>query len=112
MRLTRPGANARAVRATSGPASRRPVTAADPTPPPGPPRKRSGRGDPRARVASGRVVLAALCGRNFRGSVVPIKSAPARTYVQRDRARAAAANTERILGAALELFAEQPFDRI
>jgi AcrR family transcriptional regulator len=35
-----------------------------------------------------------------------------RAYVQRDRARAAAANTERILEAALELFAEQPFDRI
>jgi AcrR family transcriptional regulator len=35
-----------------------------------------------------------------------------RAYVQRDRARAAQANTERILEAALELFAEQPFDRI
>jgi AcrR family transcriptional regulator len=35
-----------------------------------------------------------------------------RGYVQRDRARATAANTERILTAALELFAEQPFDRI
>src|SRR5919198_6261620 len=35
-----------------------------------------------------------------------------RAYVQRDRARATAANTERILEAALELFAEQPFDRI
>jgi AcrR family transcriptional regulator len=35
-----------------------------------------------------------------------------RGYVQRDRARAAQANTERILEAALELFAEQPFDRI
>jgi AcrR family transcriptional regulator len=35
-----------------------------------------------------------------------------RAYVQRDRARAAAANTERILAAALELFAEQPFDHI
>jgi AcrR family transcriptional regulator len=32
--------------------------------------------------------------------------------VQRNRARASAANTERILTAALELFAEQPFDRI
>jgi AcrR family transcriptional regulator len=40
-----------------------------------------------------------------------MKTAP-RPYVQRDRARAAAANTERILEAALELFAEQPFDRI
>jgi AcrR family transcriptional regulator len=35
-----------------------------------------------------------------------------RGYVQRDRARATAANTERILTVALELFAEQPFDRI
>jgi len=35
-----------------------------------------------------------------------------RGYVQRDRARAAQANTERILEAALELFAEQPFDHI
>src|SRR5919107_5543252 len=35
-----------------------------------------------------------------------------RAYVQRDRARAAAENTERILTAALELFAEQPFDHI
>ena len=35
-----------------------------------------------------------------------------RSYVQRDRARAAQANTERILEAALELFAEQPFDHI
>jgi len=41
-----------------------------------------------------------------------MKSAPARSYVQRDRARAAEANTERILAAALELFAEQPFHRI
>jgi AcrR family transcriptional regulator len=40
-----------------------------------------------------------------------MKTAP-RSYVQRDRARAARANTERILEAALELFAEQPFDRI
>src|SRR3954467_7898125 len=40
-----------------------------------------------------------------------MKTAP-RAYVQRDRARAAQANTERILEAALELFAEQPFDRI
>jgi AcrR family transcriptional regulator len=40
-----------------------------------------------------------------------MKTAP-RSYVQRDRARAAQANTERILEAALELFAEQPFDRI
>src|SRR3954453_1156430 len=40
-----------------------------------------------------------------------MKTAP-RAYVQRDRARAAAANTDRILTAALELFAEQPFDRI
>ena len=35
-----------------------------------------------------------------------------RSYVQRDRARATAANTERILEAALELFAEQPFEKI
>jgi AcrR family transcriptional regulator len=35
-----------------------------------------------------------------------------RSYVQRDRARASAANTERILEAALELFAEQPFEKI
>jgi AcrR family transcriptional regulator len=35
-----------------------------------------------------------------------------RRYVQRDRARASAANTERILAAALELFAEQPFEKI
>jgi AcrR family transcriptional regulator len=41
-----------------------------------------------------------------------MKSEGARTYVQRDRARAAAANTERILQAALDLFAEQPFERI
>jgi AcrR family transcriptional regulator len=40
-----------------------------------------------------------------------MKTAP-RAYVQRDRARAAAENTERILTAALELFAEQPFDHI
>jgi AcrR family transcriptional regulator len=40
-----------------------------------------------------------------------MKTAP-RVYVQRGRARAAEANTERILTAALELFAEQPFDRI
>jgi AcrR family transcriptional regulator len=40
-----------------------------------------------------------------------MKTAP-RTYVQRGRARAAEANTERILAAALELFAEQPFDHI
>jgi AcrR family transcriptional regulator len=40
-----------------------------------------------------------------------MKTAP-RPYVQRDRARAAQANTERILEAALELFAEQPFDHI
>ena len=36
----------------------------------------------------------------------------ARPYVQRDRARATAATTERILSAALELFAEEPFHRI
>jgi len=35
-----------------------------------------------------------------------------RAYVQRDRARAAAENTERIRRAALDLFAEQPFERI
>lgn len=42
-----------------------------------------------------------------------MKTEPAsRAYVQRDRARAAAANTERILQAALDLFAEQPFEKI
>jgi AcrR family transcriptional regulator len=42
-----------------------------------------------------------------------MKSATAsRAYVQRDRARAAAQNTERILQAALDLFAEHPFEHI
>jgi AcrR family transcriptional regulator len=41
-----------------------------------------------------------------------VKSTATRTYVQRERARAAQANTERILQAALELFIERPFDQI
>jgi AcrR family transcriptional regulator len=41
-----------------------------------------------------------------------MKSTPTRPYVQRDRARAAQANTERILRAALELFTERPFEQI
>ena len=41
-----------------------------------------------------------------------MKSTVTRPYVQRDRARAAQANTERILQAALELFVERPFDQI
>jgi AcrR family transcriptional regulator len=41
-----------------------------------------------------------------------VKSTAARTYVQRERARAAQANTERIMQAALELFVERPFDQI
>jgi AcrR family transcriptional regulator len=41
-----------------------------------------------------------------------VKSTATRTYVQRDRAKAAQANTERIMRAALELFAERPFDQI
>jgi len=41
-----------------------------------------------------------------------VKSEATRTYVQRKRARAAQANTERIMQAALELFAERPFDQI
>ena len=41
-----------------------------------------------------------------------MKSTASRTYVQRDRAKAAQANTERIMRAALELFAERPFDQI
>jgi AcrR family transcriptional regulator len=40
------------------------------------------------------------------------KPAPTRTYVQRDRARAAQANTERILQASLDLFTERPLDQI
>jgi AcrR family transcriptional regulator len=35
-----------------------------------------------------------------------------RAYVQRERARSAEANTRRILEAALDLFAERPFDQI
>ena len=41
-----------------------------------------------------------------------MKSTATRTYVQRERARAAQANTERILKAALDLFVERPFDQI
>ncbi len=41
-----------------------------------------------------------------------MKSTGTRTYVQRDRAKAAQANTERILHAASELFVERPFDQI
>jgi AcrR family transcriptional regulator len=41
-----------------------------------------------------------------------MKSPATRPYVQRDRAQAAQANTERILRAALELFVERPFDQI
>jgi AcrR family transcriptional regulator len=41
-----------------------------------------------------------------------VKSPATRTYVQRERARAAQANTERIMQAALELFVERPFDQI
>jgi AcrR family transcriptional regulator len=41
-----------------------------------------------------------------------VKSTATRTYVQRERARAAQANTERIMQAALELFIERPFDQI
>ncbi len=41
-----------------------------------------------------------------------MKSPPTRPYVQRDRARAAQANTERILRAALELFVERPIEQI
>jgi AcrR family transcriptional regulator len=41
-----------------------------------------------------------------------VKSTATRTYVQRDRAKAARANTERIMQAALELFVERPFDHI
>lgn len=41
-----------------------------------------------------------------------MKSTATRPYVQRDRARAAQANTERILEAALELFVERPFEQI
>ncbi len=41
-----------------------------------------------------------------------MKSAPTRTYVQRERAKAAQANTERIMQAALDLFVERPFEQI
>ena len=41
-----------------------------------------------------------------------MKSTPTRTYVQRDRARAAEANTLRIYEAGLALFTERPFDQI
>jgi len=41
-----------------------------------------------------------------------VKSTPTRTYVQRDRAKAAEANTERIMQAGLALFVERPFDQI
>jgi AcrR family transcriptional regulator len=41
-----------------------------------------------------------------------MKSEASRPYVQRDRAKAAHANTERILQAAVELFVERPFDQI
>ena len=41
-----------------------------------------------------------------------MKSTATRTYVQRDRAKAAQANTERIMQAALDLFVERPFDQI
>jgi AcrR family transcriptional regulator len=41
-----------------------------------------------------------------------MKSEASRTYVQRDRARAAQANTERILQAAVDLFVERPYDQI
>jgi len=41
-----------------------------------------------------------------------MKSAATRTYVQRDRAKAAQANTERIMQAAVDLFAERPFDQL
>jgi AcrR family transcriptional regulator len=41
-----------------------------------------------------------------------VKSTATRTYVQRERARAAQANTERIMQAALDLFVERPFDQI
>jgi AcrR family transcriptional regulator len=40
------------------------------------------------------------------------RPAATRTYVQRDRARAARENTERIYRAALELFVERPLDQI
>ena len=41
-----------------------------------------------------------------------MKSTPTRTYVQRDRAKAAEANTRRIYEAGLALFTERPFDQI
>jgi AcrR family transcriptional regulator len=41
-----------------------------------------------------------------------MKSTAPRPYVQRDRAKAAQANTERIMQAALDLFVERPFDQI
>jgi AcrR family transcriptional regulator len=41
-----------------------------------------------------------------------VKSTATRSYVQRERARAAQANTQRIMQAALELFVERPFDQI
>ena len=40
------------------------------------------------------------------------RPAATRTYVQRDRARAARENTERIYRAALDLFVERPLDQI
>jgi AcrR family transcriptional regulator len=41
-----------------------------------------------------------------------VKSTATRTYVQRERAKAAEANTERIMQAGLALFVERPFDQI
>ena len=41
-----------------------------------------------------------------------MKSTATRTYVQRERAKAAEANTERIMRAGLALFIEHPFDQI
>jgi AcrR family transcriptional regulator len=41
-----------------------------------------------------------------------MKSEATRTYVQRDRAKAAQANTERIMQAAVDIFVERPFDQI
>jgi AcrR family transcriptional regulator len=48
----------------------------------------------------------------FDGNVVPMKAAATRPYRQRRRAAAAEANTERIIRAALDLFAERPFEQI
>jgi AcrR family transcriptional regulator len=41
-----------------------------------------------------------------------VKSTTTRSYVQRERARAAEANTRRIYEAGLELFVERPYDQI